>query len=200
MIPYNKLTLFEKLQFYLFDDNEKVPEHLKFSEKELIIKKRYTAVFSYWLEKPTLSEKKIVDFMVSELGICRSGAYKDLPNIKILLSNVRNANKEWQRYKLIAMLDNAYAMAEKSGDIKSMIQVADKLGRYTQLDKEDIQKVPYNEIIPQSFEPTDDVTVLGEGSFKNLKERQKKLREKYGGSPIEDISYEMVENDKSEKE
>jgi hypothetical protein len=190
----NKLTFFDRLQIYLFDDNPDVPSWHRFTEKELEIKKRYLAVFSFWIEKPTLSDKKIIQFMVQSLGLSKSQAYRDINCIKILLGNVRNANKEWQRYKLISMLDRAYELAEANKNSMAMIKAANVLGKYTQLDKEDAMPIPYDEIVPQSFEPTGDVSVLGIEPMKDLKERQRRLREKYGSTLIEDA--EIVEDER----
>ncbi len=181
-----KLTFFEKLQLYLFDEEDKIPSYHAFSEQELKIKKRYANVFAYWIDKPTLSDKKIVQYIMSEFGIKKTQAYRDVNNIKILLGNVRNAAKEWQRYKLIAMLDKAYEIAERRKDVKAMILAADKLGKYTQLDKEDTMKIPFDEIVPPSWEITGDVTVLGIKPIPNLEEKKKQLREKYGGTLIEE--------------
>ena len=189
----NKMTLFDRLQLHLFDENDNIPEHIRFSEKELEIKKRYVTVFTFWLDKPMLSDKKIIQFMTSNLGMSKTQAYRDIDKIKILLGNVRNANKEWQRYKLIAMLDKAYEMAEAARNSMAMIKAAQVLGKYTQLDKEETAAIPYDEIVPQSFEPTGDVSVLGIQPIKDLKDRQKKLREKYGSTLIEEASYEMLD-------
>lgn len=193
-MPKNSLDFFDKLQLYLFDDENDLPARVTFSPYELEIKRRYMKVFSYWIDKPTLSDKKIIQFMISELGLQKTQAYKDLGNIKILLGNVRNAAKEWQRYKLIAMLDKAYEIAEKRNNAGAMILAADKLGKYTNLDKEDTVHIPYDEIVPQSFEPTNDVSVLGIQPIPNLRDKQLKLREKYGASLIEEIEYEPVDN------
>lgn len=195
MADQNKLSLFDRLQLHLFDDNDNIPEHIRFSEKELEIKKRFVTVFTFWLEKPMLSDKKILQFMTTTLGMSKSQAYRDIDKIKILLGNVRNANKEWQRYKLIAMLDKAYELAEVTRNSMAMIKAAQVLGKYTQLDKEEAAAIPYDEIVPQSFEPTGDVSVLGIQPIKDLKDRQKKLREKYGSTLIEEASYEMLDGD-----
>ena len=192
MIPV-KLTTFEKIQLYLFDDADKIPSYHEFTDAELKLKNRYARVFSFWIEKPTLSDKKIINYMIYEMGMSRSQAYRDIHNVKVLLGNVRNATKEWHRYKLIAMLDKAYEFAERNRDAKGMIMAADKLGKYTQLDKEDTQKIPYDEIVPQPFEITDDVSVLGLKPIENLKEKQRKMREKYGAALIEDA--EIVDDE-----
>jgi hypothetical protein len=192
---------FEKMQMYLFDDPKDL-EKVQFTEKELELKKRYMTVFTYWFDKPTFSEKKIIDFMIRDLGVARTQAYRDLHKIKILLGNVRNASKEWHRYKVIAMLDRAYELAESRNDATAMISAADKLAKYTQLDKEEGEKIPYDQIVPQTFEPTTDVSVLGLEPITNLKERQEKLRLKYGGQPVEEaVIIEQTDgNDGKEKD
>lgn len=196
----HSLTFFDKLQVYLFDDNHDLPADKMFSEHELEMRRRYQAVFTYWLDKPTLSDKKIIQFMTTSLGLSKPQAYRDMANIKILLGNVRNAAKEWQRYKLIAMLDKAYELAEIRKNPMAMIQAADKLGKYTNLDKEDSQHIPYDEIVPQSFEPTGDVSVLGIEPIPNLRERQQRLREKYGSTLIEDATYDEPVDDEEPAE
>ena len=180
------LSFFERIQLYLYDDNSKIPLHHQFTDKQLVIKKRYSTAFSYWIDKPTLSDKKVASFIVNEFGISPIQAYRDLIKVKILLGNVRNASKEWQRFKVIAMLDRAYELAERTKDPKSIILAADKLGKYTMLDKEDIQKIPYDEIVPQNWEITGDVTVMGLKPIDDLEAKQKKMREKYGGTLIEE--------------
>lgn len=189
------LTFFDRLQLHLFDDDHDMPAEKIFSSYELEIRKRYMTVFTYWLEKPTLSDKKIIQFMITNMSLSKAQAYRDLPNIKLLLGNVRNAAKEWQRYKLITMLDKAYELAELKKNPMAMIMAADKLGRYTNLDKEEGDRIPYDEIVPQTFEPTGDVSVLGIEPLPNLKERQRKLREKYGSTLIEEATYEMLNDD-----
>jgi hypothetical protein len=189
------LTLFEKLQMHLFNDENDLPPERIFTKQELVIRERYMNVFTFWLDKPTLSDKKIIQYMITNLGISKRQAYYDVDKIKVLLGNVRNATKEWQRYKLISMLDRAYELAEVKKMPIAMIMAADKLGKYTNLDKEDALHIPYDEIVPQSFEPTGDVSVLGIQPIPDLKERQRQMREKYGSTMIEETSYEMLEED-----
>jgi len=62
-----------------------------------------------------------------------------------------------------------------------MIYAADKLGKYSRLDQDEGEKIPWHEIQPQSFEPTGDVSVLGITPIDNLREKQLRLREKYMG-------------------
>lgn len=195
MADLNKRT-FKKIQEHLFADNDKLPAEIQLSPTEIKIRERYQNVFSYWLSKPTLSDAQIIHYMRSELGMSHRNAQRDIFNVKILLGNVRNANKEWQRYKLIHIIDKAIAIAETNGNSKDMILAADKLGKYTQLDKPDAIHIPWDEIIPWEIEPTGDVSVLGIKPIPNLKEVQRKMRKKYNSTLIEEVEFEVVDNDK----
>jgi len=141
---------------------------------------RYEAAFAIWLNNPVYSDREMTIYLMSTFGISYRQAHRDIGEIKYLLGNVTNARKEWQRYKVISMLDEAYRMAKDQENPKEMISAADKLGKYTQLDQADAKEIPWDEIIPQNFEPTDDPTVIGLKPVKNLDERIKRLKQKFG--------------------
>jgi len=188
LIPYpDKLNSFEKIQLYLFEEVDKIPFYHKLTKTELRLKTHYSKIFSYWIDKPTLSDRKIFNFIKTEIGVADSAAHKYMNDVKLLLGNVRNASKQWQRYKVIAMLDRAYEIAERKKDAKAIILAADRLGKYTQLDKEDTLKIPYDEIVPQNWIISDDVQILGLEPIPDLAAKQKEMRIKYGSTAIEDI-------------
>jgi hypothetical protein len=67
------------------------------------------------------------------------------------------------------------------------------LGKYNRLDKEDSVEIPWDDIIPQSIEPTTDPTVLGIKPLENKEEAIRKMYEKYREEiEIEDVDYEPV--------
>ncbi len=74
--------------------------------------RRYRAAFSVWLDKPIMSDSHIRDFLMREFGVGRTQAYSDINNLKYLLGNIRNAGKEWQRYKADQLVSDAIAMLE----------------------------------------------------------------------------------------
>lgn len=192
-------STFDKIQKYLFDDN--IPLHeAQFTPHELQVRDRYRNVFVYWIGKPTLSEKKVVQYIQHEYGLSQTQAYRDIMSIKILLGNVKNAAKEWHRYKLITMVDETYQIAKDKRNLMAMAAVIDKFGKYTQLDKEEGEKIPYDEIVPQNFEPTGDVSVLGIKPIKNLRQKQAEMRKKYGGTTIEEAEFTMIEKEPNEPE
>ena len=79
-----------------------------------------------------------------------------------------------------------------------MIRATDVLGKYNKLDKEDATEFPWEEILPTSIEPTNDVTVLKVKPLANKEEEIRKMYEKYKGEiDIEDIGYEEVDNERN---
>ena len=166
------LTL-EICRNYLFVDIDQVPE----TWKERIL--RIRTGFTWWFEFPTKTEKDVRDLLMNEYNIVKSTAYDDISIIKILLGDIKNPAKEWIRYQVNAMLDAAYKLAEKQKDAKGMAIAADKKGKYNLLDKQEAEPLPFDQIVPQPFEPTEDPTCLGIAKDPNIRERKKKLLEKY---------------------
>jgi hypothetical protein len=164
------------------------------------LKDRYERIFTKWLDDPAISESDMHKFIMSEMGLSYSQSYRDLEAVKLMLGNVSVAAKEWQRYTAIDMIKKGYALVTKEDgdklDIKrglAMIKAGEAIGKVTKLDKEDPDPIPYEDIIPQSFEPTGDVSVLGMKKIPQLKELQARLRKRFG-SVIEEAK--VVPNEK----
>ena len=84
-------------------------------------------------------------------------------------------------------------MAMEKGDAKGAASALDKLGKYTRCDKED-EQLDFEQLIPPSFEPTDDYTLIdGLTKIDNLEQRRKELRALAKGISIEDA--EIVDDD-----
>jgi len=185
----NKRTALDKFHNVLFVDFDE--SRLNEDEREML--KRYRSVFTLSLENPSLTDTKLRDYLMEEYGITMATAYRDLSNVRILLGNVQNAGKEWIRYLVNETLKKAIEDARSMGKsgIKLMIMAADKLGKYNRLDREDATELPWDEIIPQSIEPTTDPTVLGIKPLENKTEEIRRMYEKYRGEiEIEDFEYE----------
>lgn len=149
--------------------------------------RRYESAFTIWLDDPLIPDVEIRNYLLDNFDINVAQAYRDINNIKTLLGNVRNAAKEWQRYKLIAMIDETYAMAKRKKDFKAMAMCIANLGRYTQLDKEDGEEMPWDDIIPQTFEPSSDPTLAGVKPIPNVDKKIDELLKKYNNEiEIED--------------
>jgi len=184
-----KSKAFENIHDSIFRKDQKL---VVLNEEEKKIKIRWEAAFTKWLDEPALTTKAMVSFLMSTYGISKRMAYYDINSVLLLLGNVTNASKEWHRFVAMDMIKKGYALVEQADgslDVKrglAMIRAGEALGKVTRLDKSDGDPIPYGEIVPQSFEPTGDISVLGIKPIDNLKERQEKLRQKYGATNIED--------------
>jgi len=174
---------------YLYEDADKIPEYYR----EHI--KRLRLGFTTWYEFPSKSRKEIKDIIVAEFGVSVQKAYEDVSLIEQLLGNIKNPTKAWVRYRVNSMLEAAYEYAARKEDPKAMAIVADKMCSYNMLDKDDPERIPFDQIVPQPFEPTEDPSVLGITRDPNFREKKRKLLEKYSQEiDIEDVPFTNIED------
>jgi hypothetical protein len=180
-------TTFDKIQRLLHEDPAVVKREL--SPKELELKTRYLGTFTYMLEHPSLIDIEIVRWIQNTFQIQKSQAWRDVPKVKLLLGNVAVATETYLRYTLIEMAKETYAIAKQKGDPKAMAAAMDKFGKYTRLDHPEIDKLPFDSIVPPEFEPAYDTELLPPKQAANIDARREKLRKKYlGGDGIEEAN------------
>lgn len=194
----NKDTLLEKLHDYLFASREVCEVVFDKDQQEVVL--RYRAAFTKWLSEPFLRDNQMISYLKVAFGIGEAQAYRDLSRIKSLIGNVHNAGKEFQRHRATEMILKGYDMAAEADshlEVKqamAMIRAGEALVRVHKLDKDEIERIPWEDIIPLQLEPTTDISVIGRKRIENLEELQQKLRRKYGGEPV-DIAYTDVTSD-----
>ena len=181
---------------YLYTDIDQVPT----TYQERI--KRIRVGYTHWYEFPTKTIPDIRNHLMNEFDIAKTTAYEDIEIIKILLGNIKNPEKEWIRYQVNAMFDAAYKLAKKQKDPKAMVMAGDKKGKYNLVDKPSVDPLPFDEIATQQFEPTDDPTPLGLKKDPDIREKKRKMLEKYMDEiEIIDVPYEeMIKNDSNTEE
>ena len=160
---------------------------------------RVRSAYSHWYEFPMKSEIELRNFLMDNHDVSRYVAWGDLTVVKVLLGNIVAVSKEWHRFTVIEMVKEAYELAKALQDPKAMILAADKLGKYTQLHLPDVDPIPYEDIVPQAFEPTSDPQAVGLKPIPDLQKRIKDLKDKYSAdidSNVVDI--EFVEIPKQE--
>ena len=179
--------LIERLEENLFCSQETLPE--KFTEKEFAMVKRFRWAFTKWLDNPTLSEKDLRLSLRNNFSISENTAYRDMPYILSLVGNVKNASKDFFRYKANYMINQAYKMnseAETFLDVKQadvQIKAALAIVKINKLDKEDVLPHSWDDVKVGDYEITSDVSVLGldpiAKSPDELERLKLKLRKKY---------------------
>jgi hypothetical protein len=195
----------DKFRDVMFSDVSNI-EGFSQTEKEQLM--RYRFAFTICLENPSTPDTKLRDLLIIEFGLSQAQAYRDIFNVKIFLPSIKNAGKQWARYLVEEELKQAVAdakeMANECEDYKLKAyfleirtKALDKLGKYTRLDKEDELGIDWEDIVPVSIEPTNDVSVLDVKPLANKEEEIKKLYEKYSADiEIEDVDFEEVKNER----
>jgi hypothetical protein len=171
---------YDKIERSLFKDIEDATLSLTVREQE--IRKRMMLSVSKKMDSPLIEDSQMVEFLMHGCGgltapVSQSQAYRDIGMINRLVGNIRLAAKDWYRYMIIEGAKKAYQIAIDSGDAKGAAANLDKIGKYTRSDKDD-NKFDYDKMIPPSFEPSDDITLLeGIEPIADLEERRKELRQ-----------------------
>jgi len=158
----DELSVYEKIEKALFKTREEVS--LVLNPTQIEIKERLMACVSTLMAKPTTSDNELVTFLMNGCGgtcisVSQSQAYNDVAAIKKIVGNFPLATKTWYRYMIIEGAKEGFEIAKIERDAKGMAACLDKIGKYTRCDKED-EDFDWTQMIPPSFEPSDDVTLL----------------------------------------
>jgi hypothetical protein len=128
--------------------------------------RRFEFVFTDWLDKPEMSEPDIVTLIINQFGLTRAQAYREMYEIRLILGSVNVAAKEFQRYRANQMINNGYKkVAEAKNKLevemgKGMIMGGKAMADVNRLNKLDPEEIPFDKIIPPSFEPSADISLL----------------------------------------
>ena len=174
---------------HLYDDKNKLT-HLAPQQLDKLL--RIRSAYTMMLEFPSKRDREIILHLQNNFGIDRTAAYDDLRVIKDLLGSINKQSKDWHRFRFNNMIENNYRIAELKQNPVAMDRITNTYGKYNQLDKEDVQTVPWDKIIPQLFEPTSDPSVLGIKPMPKFRETIAAMKKKYL-QDVEDVTYEDID-------
>ena len=189
----SKPKTLEKYRQALFEENGTVG--LSVSEADKV--ERYRAIYSIWINNPSISRAMLRDFIKNEYPtLSNSQIYRDLNDIHILLGSVQNASRAHIQYivneTLIEAIDDLKGDRKRA---KELIMAVDKLAKYNQLDKDAPEPVNWGEMVDFEIEPTSDPSGLGvkPKSDEELEALKAKLYKKMGD--FEEIEYIELQDD-----
>ena len=175
---------YDRIERALFKDREEASSIL--SQREMEIKKRMMLCVSKKMEDPLIQDTELVHFLMNGCGgnadaVSQSQAFRDIGMINRLVGNIQLAAKAWYRYMIVEGGKKAFSMAIDKEDAKGAAAALDKIGKYTRSDKED-EKFDYSQLVPPSFEPSDDVTLLeGLEPIEDLEGTRSEMRSRFKG-------------------
>lgn len=186
----SKKQTYEVCVQHLFDDKSRL-NHLapQMLDRLMRIRSAYTIMVEY----PSKPDREIIAHLMSFSGVEKSQAYEDLRIIRDLMGSINKQSKDWHRFRFNQRIERAYDLAEQKNDPDAMVNAMKTYGKYNQLDREDPERIPWDQIIPQSFEPTDDPSVIGIKPIDNFKQKQAAMMKKYMEQMAEDVTYSDYE-------
>lgn len=173
---------YDRIERSLYKDRDDSTTLL--SPAEMEIKARMMLCVSKKMESPLIEDTEIVTFLMHGCGgqatpISQSQAYRDIGMLNRLVGNIQLAAKSWYRYMIVEGGKKAFQLAIDNNDAKGAAAALDKIGKYTRSDKED-DSFDYSQLIPPSFEPSDDVTLLeGLEPINDLEQARRDFRETF---------------------
>lgn len=170
--------LIKKTQEFLFADIAEMNEaRIPAPMQERIMRLR--AMYTYWVSRPSLADKAIVDELVRRYQVSVRTAYDDVRLIKICLGNLNQMTQDYYRWLFLQRCEEGFQMARAENDPNAFARVLASLGKYTRLDKEDDQTPDYSQIVPQQFEISADPEVAGFHRIPDLDKRIDKMLAKF---------------------
>lgn len=175
----------------MFDSSVELSDN----DRQMLVRLR--DVYTFWLEKPTLTDSKIRDYLMVNHNISKSQAYTDIAHIKMVLGNVPVATKEFFRYKANHILDEAHAAAMAGNDkkAKALTKIAEAIAYNNRTNEDDGEKMPFDEIVPKDLSFTIDPTVAGVKEIPGMREKAMKLLKKYSDEIELDVTPYETEAD-----
>lgn len=184
----------EYSRLVVMDDDELMAQHIADSVRERL--KRLRGLYAYWLQFPSKFDKEIVDYDMRMFRVGRAQAYDDLHLTQVLLGSLQNASKEFMRWKINRDLEDDRQKALHKGDMRAVASIEKARILNNRTDKDDEPELEFDKIVPQTFELTDDPTVIGIEKVPGLRDKIRRLEKKYGGTKVEDAEYEEIKEEK----
>lgn len=190
-MPRQQDMRLDRIQQHLFatDKNKNNLPELTTEEQEAF--KRWRLAINRIMETPELQTKDLVQWLRAGCGgLCepvgQGLAYRDASIVAHLVGQFQlTINKDWTRHMVVEMCKEAFSLAKKQNDPKGMVMAADKIGKYCRIDQESADLPNFADMTPPSFEPSDDVTLLGFTPDPDIEKRRIALRKAMKSSKVD---------------
>lgn len=183
----------EYSRLVVLDDNELMRQNVAAPVRERL--HRLRGLYAYWLQFPSKTDKEIVEHDMKLFEVGRAQAYDDLHLVQLLLGNLQQASKDFMRWKINRDLEVDLAQARDRGDMRAVASIEKNRILNNRTDKDDEPELEFDKIVPQTFELTDDPTVIGIAKVPGLRDKIRRLEKKYGDTRIEDAQFEEIKEE-----
>lgn len=155
--------------------------------------RRLRGLYAYWLQFPTKGVKDVVEFEMKMFGIAKTVAYEDIHITQLLIGNLQRASKDFMRWKINCDLDEDLKAARRAQDWRAVAAIQKNRILNNRTDKEDEPELEFDKIVPQTFVPVDDPSVIGIERVPDLRGKIRRMIEKYSRES-DYTDYEEIED------
>ena len=168
----------EQYQLNLFSSIDEMKEsNLPQQTIERLLRLR--ELYTVWRNYPTMSTKKKVERDQKSHGVNQRQAYDDIKLIKILMGNLEQESRDWQRLVFNRRCDEIYNAAKRAGDFKSAENANADYAKYNRLNEPDDLRIDPSSIVPLVIEPSSDPTVIGINPPKDWRKKMEHYKQKW---------------------
>lgn len=168
----------DEYQLHLFSSLEEMQER-RLAQRTIDRLLRLRDLYTSWRNFPAMSTKEVVERDMRINGVNQREAYDDVKIIKILMGNLEQESKEWQRLVFNRRSEEIYKEAKRMGDYKTAEKANADYAKYNRLNDPDDIKIDPSAIIPANIEPTNDPSAIGVNPPKNWRQSMAKLKSKW---------------------
>lgn len=156
---------------------------------------RIRDMYNFWLSNPSMKDRQLRDQIMSRYNVSQSCAYSDINIIHQLAPLIHHSSRDFHRVRYNEMILETYNMAKARKDTKTMERAATSYAKNNRVDLEDEMAMPYDEIVPQPFAATLDVSVLGIPPIPDVYNHIDKLTKELSRdfADITDVDFEEVD-------
>lgn len=154
---------------------------VKLPEPEQTRLERMKAIFARWLSNPLITDSMMRDYIISNFGVGRIQAYRDIALVKVLFGHAPKADKEFQRMRANRLLEQAAAaaLAGSEKQAKALTKIAEAIIKANQLDAQDGEDYPWEEIVPKDESFSVDPSVIGIEKVPDIEKKASRLLKQY---------------------
>jgi len=154
-------TIYEKIEKSLYKRDSDCTD---LSPRELQAKKRMMLCVSKLMNDPMTPDTDLITGLQNGFdgaveAVSQSQAYRDITMVNKLVGNIQLSAKNWYRHIIIEGAKKAYSLAIDEKDTRGAAACLNVIGKYTRADKDD-DAPNWDEMLPPSLEPSDDITLL----------------------------------------
>lgn len=156
---------------------------------------RVRDLYVAFLREPSITDAALVKLDAQHWRVSRPTAYSDLAALKSVLPALGREAREFHKLRAKEMLLETYRIAKAKMDVRTMERVSASYARAFNIDREDAESVPVEQILVQPWIPTDDPSVIGLTPLPDRAAKVKKLLEEFSATDpdIMDVDFEEAD-------